>query len=112
MNTGTWIAIFLLFFLLWQQRQQQNLAAAKLIQRKKLGGGKGMSAMVESYIGKDCIVYTLNNSQISGYVREVRDGWLRIDTAKGSDVINLDYIIRVREYPKNKKGNRAAIVAD
>ena len=71
-----------------------------------------MSAMVEAYIGKDCIVYTLNNAQISGYVREVRDGWLRVDTAKGSDVINLDYIIRIREYPKNKKGKRAAIVAD
>ena len=37
---------------------------------------------------------------------------MRIDTAKGSDVINLDYIIRVREYPKNKKGKRSAIVTD
>ena len=112
MNTGVWVAFFVLFLLLWQQRQQQNRAAAKLIQRKKRGGNNSMSTMVEAYIGKDCIVYTLNNSQLSGYIREVRDGWLRVETAKGSDVVNLDYIIRVREYPKNKKGKRAAIVAD
>ena len=111
MNTGVWVAIFLLFFVLWQQRQQQNQAAATRMQRKK-GGRKTMSAMVETYIGKDCIVYTLNNAQICGIIRDVQDGWLRIETEKGSDVINLDYIIRVREYPKNKKGKRAAIVAD
>ena len=71
-----------------------------------------MSAMVEAYIGKDCIVYTLNNAQVTGVIREVRDGWVRVDNGKDCDVVNLDYVIRVREYPKNKKGKRAAIVTD
>ena len=70
-----------------------------------------MGGVIEAYIGKDCIVYTLN-SQVNGVVKEVRDGWVLIDNGKDIDAVNLEYVVRVRQYPKNKKGKRAAIVTD
>jgi hypothetical protein len=107
MNTTAWLCFVPLLIVLWQQSQDRKKYAAYMAARKK-NGGKLMAAMVEAYIGKDCIVYTLN-SQVRGIIKQVSDGWLLIDTGKCCDAINLEFIIRVREYPKNKKGKRATI---
>ena len=111
MNPALWLCCFLplLVLLLFRQGVEKQYTVNAV--RKKRKGEKHMAAMVEEYIGKDCLVYTLN-SQVSGVIREVRDGWLRIDNGKDCDVINLDFVIRVREYPKNKKGKRVSVVLD
>lgn len=106
------IAIFLLLFaVLMQRRRHKEYAAVKKIIGRRKKGGKTMTDMLEPYIGKDCVVYTMN-SQVSGVIREIRDGWLKLDNGKDVDAINLDYVVRVREYPRNKKGKKAAVILD
>lgn len=109
---ATYIAVFLLLFvvLTGQQQEKKAIAVRRLIARRKKGG-KTMTEMLDCYVGKECIVYTMN-SQVSGVIKEIRDGWLKLDNGKDVDAINLDFVVRVREYPRNKKGKKVSVVLD
>ena len=69
-----------------------------------------MHELLEKYIGRECIVYTLGDSQITGTITALKDGWLNIaDKLGNEEVLNLDYIVRVRDIPLNKTGKKKAI---
>ena len=57
-----------------------------------------MHELLEKYVGKECTVYTLDGNYVNGTVDSLKDGWLSLSTKQGStEVLNLDYIIRIRE---------------
>lgn len=71
-----------------------------------------MVELAKKFIGKECIIYSYNNShQYDGIIKEVSDGAILIETNGANEVLNLDFIIRIREYPKNKKGKKKTIFA-
>lgn len=70
-----------------------------------------MIEIVKSYIGKECLIYTIN-SQVTGVVKEVSDNWLSVETGENINAINLEYVLRIREYPKNKKGKKKSYIFD
>lgn len=66
-----------------------------------------MKEMAEKFIGKKCLVYTISsdNNAETGVVKEVTDGAILIDLNNGTlSAINLEYVTRIREWPKNSKG--------
>ncbi|MGN0586503.1 MAG: DUF6897 domain-containing protein [Oscillospiraceae bacterium] len=71
-----------------------------------------MYEIIKRFIGKECIVYMMTGetSQVHGTIKDVQENWVSIDTGFGDDVVNIDYITRVREYPRNKNGKKKAIV--
>ena len=71
-----------------------------------------MSEIFNKYIGKDCIVYTSysSSSAIECNVTGVSDNWLCIRTRDGEEVINFDYIVRVKEHPVNKNGKKISVI--
>ncbi len=71
-----------------------------------------MSDIFNKYIGKDCIVYTSNSnfSAVECNVTGINGNWLCIKTKDGEDVINLDYIVRVKEHPVNKNGKKKSVI--
>ena len=70
-----------------------------------------MVELCKRFIGKECIIYT-HNSQIEATVKDVSDGAILIERNGEEEAVNLDYVMRVREYPKNKKGKKKSIVVD
>lgn len=71
-----------------------------------------MYEIIKRFIGKECIVYMMTGEgqQVQGTIKDVQENWAVIDTGYGDDVVNIDYITRVREYPRNKNGKKKAIV--
>ena len=70
--------------------------------------------MMKRFIDKEVIITTLHNdySSLEGFVREVNENWLVIETAnKGLDMVNIEYIVRIREYPKKANGKKKQIFA-
>lgn len=68
-----------------------------------------MNNVLERFIEKDVIISTMNDSisTVSGIIKEVNEKWITIDTKNnGLDMINIEYITRIREYPVNKKGKK------
>ena len=70
-----------------------------------------MVELCKKFIDKDCIIYTYN-SQIIATIKEVTEGALLIEEKGEEQAVNLDYVIRVREYPKKKNGKKKGVVID
>lgn len=70
-----------------------------------------MTDLVKNYMGRECLIYTMN-SQLAGVIKEVDGSWITVDNGKDLEAVNLDYVIRIREYPRNKNGKKKAIVGD
>ena len=84
-----------------------------MIKKRKLGGRIEMKALAERFIGKDCVIYSFDSSrQFSGVIKEVTDGAILVEKDGKLEAINLDFVIRIREYPLNKKGKKASIIMD
>lgn len=69
-----------------------------------------MNELIKCYIGKDVLIYT-GVSTVDGILEKSEDNWLEVKTGTGSQIINLDYISRIQEYPRNKKGKKSQIRA-
>ena len=70
--------------------------------------------MMRRFIDKEVIITTLHNeiSTLEGFVREVNEKWLVIETPnKGLDMVNIEYIVRIREYPRKANGKKKQIFA-
>ena len=73
-----------------------------------------MSEMIKEFIGKRCLIYTAGTSACcDGTVENVEGNWVKLSHADGStELISVDYIQRIREYPVNKKGKPKSVVLD
>ena len=102
------IVCLLPLLLLYFARRRAQAALLRNLRRKKKGGGP-MNDAIRTYIGKECVVSTLDDT-LTGTVKEVADNWLILTTKDGDESVNLDYVKRVREYPRDKNGRRKVIV--
>ena len=70
-----------------------------------------MNEVVTQYVGKECIV-NCGSSQIAGVVESVEGHWIVLMGKCGRELVNLDYVSRIREYPLTKTGKKKSIVLD
>ena len=49
-------------------------------------------------------------SQFEGVIKEVSDRAILVEKNGTSEAINLDFVIRIREFPKNKKGKKSVVL--
>ena len=72
-----------------------------------------MIELAKRFIGKECLIYAFDsNHQFEGVIKEVTDGAILIEKDEKLEAINLDFVIRIREYPRNKKGKKKSVVLD
>lgn len=114
MESSIWIAVFLLLIIPLMNRRKTTRAAVIQHMQKKRKQNKEITAMIElakQFEGKDCIVYTVTGSDgiIKGKLKEVSDGGIIIERADGTEAVNLEYVIRIREWPRNSKGKKKTI---
>ena len=71
-----------------------------------------MKELAERFIEKECIIYSFDGHQLEGTIKEVTDGAILVEKNGTLEAINLDFILRIREYPLNKKGKKKSVVLD
>ena len=71
-----------------------------------------MNQLAQRYIGKEVLLDTVASGNYDGVVKEVVDNAVVLEKKGGETVVNLDYVIRLREYPKNKHGKKKAVILD
>lgn len=103
--------LLVLFFVL---RKRKLIIAQKVIQkRRNTEEATEMLELAKRFIGKECIIYSFDSGrQFEGVIKEVCDGAVLLEKNGATEAINLDFVIRIREYPRNKKGNKKSIVLD
>lgn len=118
MEASYLILLMFIFWLIWDGKNKKKQAKAMLKRKIKQrissnGKEKNMKEFAKQFIGKDCIIYTFD-SQVAGIVLDVSEsgGALLVKNGNTVEAVNLDYVTRLREYPKNNKGKRKDIVLD
>ena len=110
-----YIIIFalLIFISLSIRARQRRIAAVRHIlkrkkQKKEIGD---MKELAMQFIGKECIIYTVMSmdSGIQGRIKEVTDGGIIVEKKDGIEAVNLEYITRIREWPRNANGKKKQI---
>ena len=99
-NTGTWIAIYMPLFIIFmiilpQQRAAQQSVLLRI--RKRKGVVKMTNELIKKYIGKICVISTGNfNNSVTGEIMGVSENWLEVETKKGKELINAEFIQSIR----------------
>ena len=111
-----WVAVlWLLFFVVFRQRSEQKTAAVVHHIKNRKKEAEDMEALAKQFTGRECIIYTVNanDGSIAGIIREVSGGGLLLEDAQGQlQAVNLEYVTRIREYPRNRKGKKKSVVLD
>ncbi len=112
--SAAYISVFMMLLILFiVLRNQKAIIAAKAMKKRKTEDKSKMIELAKRFIGKDCIIYAFDSShQYEGVIREVSNGAILIEKNGKPEAINLDFVIRIREYPKSKNGKRKSIVLD
>ncbi len=107
-----WLIYLVLFIIIVLQIRSNNLNVIRKHLRLKKGK-VNMTEMIKNYIGKECLIYTCTSgSTVTGVIRSYNDGWIEIEQNGQCDIMNCEYITRIREYPRNKNGKKKSVVLD
>ena len=74
-----------------------------------------MKELAKQFIGEECIIYTIasNDGSIQGVIKEIDDGGMVIERSYGGrEIVNLDFVTRIRQYPRKKNRKKKDIVWD
>ncbi len=101
---STFVPILLVLFVVLMEKRNREVQLRRILSKRK--EKLAMEELAKRFIGQDCIVYTFSGSNYTGIIREVGNGAVILDNGHGNELVNLEYVIRIREYPKGKNGKR------
>ena len=105
------IVMFIILFVVF--KRNRSTVIKEIIKKKKTKGAVEMIELSKKFIGKECLIYSFDgNRQFTGTILEVSDRAILIENNGQNEAINIDFVIRIREYPKNKKGKKQSVVLD
>lgn len=97
-----------------RRNRKAAIAVTKtFIKRRKTEESKEMTELAKRFIGKECIISAFDsNHAFTGIVKEVSDNAVLIEKNGALEAININFVIRIREYPKNKNGKKKSVVLE
>lgn len=119
MNGNTYLILFALLVLIiipWIARRRRLAAVRHILNRKMQNKENSiMKELAKRFIGEECIIYTItsNDGSVQGVIKEIDDGGMVIEKKTGElEIVNLDFVTRIREYPRKKNGRKKGVVLD
>ncbi len=113
MNYVIWFAVFFLVILpLITGKRNEAYIYRAINSRKDKGVSIKMVELAKRFTEKECIIYMFNGNQYTGVIKEVLDNAILVDKDGDQEIINLDFVSRIREFPRNKKGKKKSVVLD
>lgn len=93
---GTWLPIYiLLFIIIPQQLTLKNIVILKKVKKKR--GVNMTNELIKRYIGQNCFISTgALGKSITGKIIEINENWIEVETKKGNEIMNLDFIQNIK----------------
>lgn len=109
------IVALIIFFCILKGRR--TAAAVWQIQNRRKQNKENvvMKELAKQFIGEECIIYTITSIEgsIQGVIKEIDDGGMVIERNSGErEIVNLDFVTRIRQYPRKKNGKKKGVVLD
>lgn len=100
MNTGSWVAIYMPLFIIFFIILPQQCAVQKAVLfkiRKRKGVVEMINELIKKYIGKNCLISTGSfGANVKGKIIDVNENWLEVETKKGKELINAEFIQSIK----------------
>ena len=94
-------------------RGQKAAVVRQKLKKRKTEDKIEMIELAKRFIGKECLIYAFDSShQFQGVIKEVSNGAILVENQGQMEAINLEFVIRIREFPTNKKGKKKSVVLD
>ena len=111
-----WIVVILILFW-WIRKRRRTAAAVRQIQNRRKQNKEIMAEkeLSKHFNGEESIIYTItsDDGSVQGVIKEIDDGGMIIERNSGErEIINLDFVTRIRQYPKKKNGKKKSVVFD
>lgn len=68
-----------------------------------------MVELAKRFIDKDCVIRMFNNNTFLGTIKEVSESAILLENENTTEAFNLEYIISIKEHPRNKKGKKKSV---
>lgn len=109
-----WLVVILIIFW-WIRKRRRTAAAVWQIQNRRKQNKEilVMKELARQFIGEECIIYTItsDDGSLQGIIKEIDDGGMVIERNSGErEIVNLDFVTRIREYPRKKNGKKKSFV--
>ena len=110
---GNYLWILVILIVLWIRKKRRTAAVMRQIlnRRKQNRETLVMKELAKQFIGEECIIYTVtsNDGSVQGVIKEIDDGGIVIERNSGErEIVNLDFVTRIRQYPRKKNGKKKA----
>ena len=103
------ILLLVILYIIW--RNNRLVTAKKIIEKRKKGDKREMIELAKRFIDKECLISSFDsNHHFEGVIKEVSDSAILVEKNGTVEAINLDFVIRIREFPRNKKGKKKLVV--
>ncbi len=110
MNSTYIVPFIIIIVALILLQNRRAVIAKKILKKRKMEDNTEMKELAKKFIDKDCVIYAFDsNHQFDGIIKEVTDGAILIEKNGKLEAVNLDFVIRIKEYPKNKRGKKAIV---
>ena len=109
------LVLLLLVIIPGIKRRRKMAAVRHILNRKKqIKENVAMKELAQKFIGKECLVFTVasDSSSVNGTIKEITDNGLLIEKDGYLQAVNLEYVTRIREWPRKKNGKKKDIVLD
>ena len=107
-----YFGIFLVIFVILMQNKKRKQVVQQFIHKKMKKEHNTMTELAKNFIEKDCIIYTFDQHQYTGIIKQVNGNAILIENKGALEAINLDFISRIREYPRDKNGKKKSVILD
>lgn len=67
-----------------------------------------MKELAQKFISKECLIYSIASEAgvQKGVIKEITENGILLDYNGNLQAINLEYVTRIREWPRNAKGKK------
>lgn len=104
MEPELWISIylpiftvFIVIFLVIIPNKRKRLYTILRKRKKRREKSLMTNKLIKKYLGKKCKVYSGSfGTSVKGELKELEDNWLEIETSKGVELINIDFIQNIK----------------
>lgn len=104
------LVLFLILYIL--KRKRTTVYIKRLMKKRNAEEKKEMIELAKRFIEKECLIYGFDGHQYTGVIKEVTEGAILIENNAQLEAVNLEFVTRIREYPKNKNGKKKSVVLD
>lgn len=108
-----WLVVFILLLIYLPRKRRRKAKAKQYLKYKKKPELRRkelliMKELVSRLVDKDVYIKLLEG-HADGVIKEVTDNGIVIENKDGLQIVNLEYVLKIREFPY-KNGKRALIL--